>query len=114
MNGFGVMIPLFFFYQRVNILIIPPVYIHINLVATRVHSSGFVCTDTATKQVTVLDQIPAQINVAPGRFCAPYTLNVNAGNISGFSQVEWIIYDSSTAQGEFHLSMVYRQHMYIM
>ena len=49
----------------------------ISLVAKKVHPSGFICTDTISRQITVVDKIPAQIIVAPGKFCAPYTLNVN-------------------------------------
>lgn len=84
----------------------------VQLVAIRVHPSGFICTDTATQQITVLDKILAQINVAPGRLCAPYTLNVNAGNISGFSEVKWVVYDSSTVQGEFHSTGLSATYVY--
>ena len=73
----------------------PGVYT-ITLVAKRVNPSGFICTDTIRKEITVVDKVPAQITVDPGKRCAPYTLNVNAGNISGYSLVEWMIYDSSS------------------
>ncbi len=84
----------------------------IALVAKRVHPSGFVCTDTVRKHVTVVDKIPAQITVDPGKRCAPYTLNVNAGSISGYDIVEWVIYDSSTSQGEFHFNGLSASHIY--
>ncbi len=89
----------------------PGVY-NISLIAKRVHSAGFICYDTATQQVTVVDKIPANINVGPNKFCAPYTLNVNAGNISGYSLIEWMIYDSSSSQGEFHLTGASASHIY--
>jgi PKD repeat protein len=84
----------------------------IRLVATRVHPSGFTCTDTATKQVTVLDKIPAKINVGPGRMCEPYMLNVDAGNITNYKLIEWVIYDSSSAQKEFRLTGLTASHLY--
>jgi hypothetical protein len=82
------------------------------LIAKKVHSSGFVCTDTMTKQVTVVDRVHAQIVVGPGKFCAPYTLNVNVGALSGYSLIQWVIYDSSTAQQEFHLNGPAATHVY--
>ncbi|MEI9943771.1 MAG: PKD domain-containing protein [Chitinophagaceae bacterium] len=84
----------------------------IRLVATRVHSGGFTCTDTAYKPITVVNKIPAQITVAPGKFCEPYTLNVNAGNISGYNKIEWVIYDSSTVQGQFTVTGTSATHIY--
>lgn len=84
----------------------------ITLIAKNVHSSGFICYDTTTRNVVVMDKIPAQIVVAPGRPCVPYTLNVNAGNISGYSAIKWVIYDSSTAQDEFHLNGPSATHVY--
>ncbi|MEI9911015.1 MAG: PKD domain-containing protein [Bacteroidota bacterium] len=89
----------------------PGVYTII-LVAKRVNPSGFICTDTIRKEITVVDKIPAQITVDPGKHCAPYTLNVNAGNISGYSLVEWVIYDSSSTAGEFHLTGLSASHVY--
>ena len=85
---------------------------NITLVAKKVHPAGFICSDTIIKQITVVDKIPAQITVGPGKFCAPYTLNVNAGNISGYSLIEWVIYDSSASQGEFHLTGPAASHVY--
>jgi PKD repeat protein len=85
---------------------------NIMLVAKKVHSSGFICSDTIIKQITVVDKIPARIIVGPEKLCAPYTLNVNADNISGYSLIEWVIYDSSTAQGEFHLTGPTASHVY--
>ena len=87
---------------------------NISLITQRTDVSGFVCTDTIVKQVDVIDRIPAQINVSPGSPCVPYTLQVDAGNVAGASLVEWIIYDSSTAPGEFRFtgqtaSYVYNQ-----
>mgnify|MGYP003042820817 CR=1 FL=1 len=85
----------------------------IRLVAQRVHTSGFVCTDTATKQVTVVSKVPAQINVAPGKACAPYTLKVDAVNTTGAALIEWVVYDSSsTAQKEFHTQGSFASHVY--
>jgi PKD repeat protein len=84
----------------------------IRLIANKVHTSGFICSDTITRQITVVDKIPAQIVVAPGKTCAPYMLNVTAGNIVGYSLVEWTIYDSSSSQGEFHLNGLSATHVY--
>ncbi|MBL7738767.1 MAG: PKD domain-containing protein [Chitinophagaceae bacterium] len=84
----------------------------ITLIAKKVHSSGFICYDTTTHNITVVDKIPAQIVVAPGNTCAPYTLNVNAGNITGYHSVNWVVYDSSTSQGEFHLAGPSATHVY--
>ncbi len=77
---------------------------NIKLIAQSVHSSGFVCTDTVVKQVKVVNKIPAQINVAPGNTCVPYTLKADAVNTVGASLIEWVIYDSSAAQKEFHFN----------
>jgi PKD repeat protein len=85
---------------------------NIMLVAKMVHSSGFICYDTTYRQVIVVDKIPATINIGAGKLCAPYTLSVNAGSISGYSLVEWVIYDSSAAQGEFHLTGITASHIY--
>lgn len=82
------------------------------LVAQRVHSAGFVCTDTFIKQVTIKNKIPAQIKVEPGRACLPYTLKVNAENITGASLVEWTIYDSSTVEGKFRVNGASATHVY--
>jgi hypothetical protein len=82
------------------------------LIAKKVHQAGFVCSDTMIKQVTVVNVIPAQINFDPGKFCAPYTLRVNVGNITGYDRIEWVIYDSSSPQGEFHLNSPVASHVY--
>ncbi len=74
---------------------------NIMLVAQRVHSSGYVCTDTITKQLTVADKIPSKIKVEPGKTCLPYTLRVSAENSSNATLIEWMISDSSTTQKEF-------------
>ena len=85
----------------------------VRLVAQRVHTSGFVCTDTITKQITVVSRISAQINVAPGKTCVPYTLKVDAVNPVGASLIEWVIYDSSrTTQKEFHTQGSFASHVY--
>ncbi|MBC7948134.1 MAG: PKD domain-containing protein [Chitinophagaceae bacterium] len=84
----------------------------IKLIAKKVHSSGFICYDTTSRQITVVNKLPAQISIQPGKLCAPYTLNVNAGYISGYSSIKWVIYDSSTSQGEFHLSGLSATHVY--
>jgi PKD repeat protein len=85
---------------------------NIMLVAKKVHPSGFICSDTIIKQITVVDKVPARITVGPGKTCAPYTLNVNAGYISGYDLIEWVIYDSSSLQGEFHLTGPTASHVY--
>jgi hypothetical protein len=84
----------------------------ITLVAKRVNPAGFVCTDTTRKPITVVDMIPAQINVAPGKRCVPYTLNVNAGSISGYDLVEWVIYDNSSPPGVFHFTGLTASYIY--
>lgn len=84
----------------------------ITLIAKKVDPSGFICYDTASHVITVVNKIPAQITVAPGKPCAPYTLSVNAGNISGYSLIKWVIYDSSSAQQEFHLTGPSAMHVY--
>lgn len=84
----------------------------ITLIAKKVQTAGFICYDTITHNVTVVDKIPAQIIVAPGKPCAPYTLNVNAGNITGYSLVKWVVYDSSTTQGIFELTGPAATHVY--
>lgn len=84
----------------------------ITLVAQKVQSSGFICSDTVTREIIVVDKIPAQIITNADKFCAPYTLNVSAGNITGYDYIEWVIYDSSTAQGEFHLQGSSATHVY--
>jgi PKD repeat protein len=85
---------------------------NIMLVAKKVNPSGLTCTDTISKVVTVVNKIPAQITVAPGKSCAPYTLNVNAGTISGYSLIKWIVYDSSTSQGQFEVTGMSATHIY--
>jgi hypothetical protein len=90
---------------------IPGIY-RITLVAKKVNPSGFICTDTTWRDITVVDKIPAQITVAPGKPCAPYTLNVSAGNISGYSLIKWVIYDSSTSQDVFYLNGPTATHVY--
>ena len=85
---------------------------NIKLVAQMVHPSGFVCTDTLVKQVTVINKIPARINVDPGKNCVPYTLKVNAANTAGASLIEWVVYDSSAAEKEFHLNGPTASHVY--
>ena len=84
----------------------------ISLVAKRVNPSGFVCTDTIRSQVTVIDKIPAQITVASGGRCIPYNLNVNAGNISGYQLVEWVISDSNTPPGTFYFTGLSASHVF--
>jgi PKD repeat protein len=89
----------------------PGIY-EIMLVAKKVNPGGLVCTDTLRRLATVVDKLPAQINVAPGTHCAPYTLQVNAGNISGFSLIKWVVYDSSTSQGQFESTGLSTSHVY--
>jgi PKD repeat protein len=84
----------------------------IALIAKAVNSAGFTCTDTLRKQITVVDKIPAQITIDPGKRCAPYTLNVNAGNIMGYDSIDWYIYDNSTSQGVFHFTNLSASHIY--
>lgn len=82
------------------------------LVAKKVHTAGYVCYDTSYRQVHVVDKIPAQIGIAPGSFCAPYTLRTDAGNLSGYQSVEWIFFDSAAAPGQFHLTGLTASHVY--
>lgn len=84
----------------------------IKLVASRTDVSGFVCRDTLSKQVEVINKIPAQINVGPESKCVPYTLNVNAVNAADASLIEWVIYDSSSAPGEFNATGQSASHIY--
>jgi PKD repeat protein len=84
----------------------------IMLVAKKVQPAGFVCYDTTYHAVSIVDRIPALITVNPAKPCAPYNLQVSAGNISGYSAVDWTIYDSSTAQGVFHLSGPSASHVF--
>jgi hypothetical protein len=84
----------------------------IPLVTRRVDVSGFVCADTIIKQVEVVNKIPAQINVSPGSRCVPYILQANAGDVTGASLVEWVIYDSSAAPGEFYATGSSASHVY--
>ena len=81
------------------------------LVAQRVNTAGFVCTDTSMKQVVVTNKIPARINVEPGRACVPYTLRLNAENATGAELVEWTIYDNSTTQKEFKVNGATATHV---
>jgi PKD repeat protein len=85
---------------------------NVMLVAQRVHSSGFVCTDTVVKQVLIKDKTPAQITVDPGKTCLPYTLRVNAENVAGASLVEWTVYDSSATEGKFRVDGLTATHVY--
>jgi hypothetical protein len=39
-------------------------------------------------------------------------LNVSSANISEYSLIEWVVYDSSAAQGEFHLTGPSASHVY--
>jgi len=85
---------------------------NITLVTQRTDVSGFVCTDTIVKSVEVINKIPAQITVAPGSNCAPYTLQANAVNTTGATLVEWIIYDSSAVPNEIHVTGVTATHVF--
>jgi PKD repeat protein len=82
------------------------------LVAQRVNTAGFVCTDTSMKQVVVTNKIPARINVEPGRACVPYSLRLNAENATGAELIEWTIYDNSTTQKEFKINGATATHVY--
>jgi len=84
----------------------------VSLVSRRVDISGFVCADTTTKQVEVINKIAAQIIVPPGSKCVPYTLQADAGDVTGASLVEWVIYDSSAAPGEFPATGPSATHVY--
>lgn len=85
---------------------------NVMLVAQRVHTSGFVCTDTITRQVLIKDKIPAQIKVEPGSTCLPYSLRVSAENVDDASLVQWTIYDSSTTEGKFRTDGLSATHVY--
>jgi PKD repeat protein len=84
----------------------------IRLVSRRTDVSGFVCYDTATRTVEVINQVPAQINVGTEKKCVPYLLNVDAINAAGATLVEWTIYDSSAAPGEFNSSGLTASHIF--
>ena len=85
---------------------------NLSLIASRVDATGFACNDTMTKQVEVINKIPAQINVGTDKKCVPYILKADAGNVTGASLVEWIIYDSSAAPGEFPATGPTATHVY--
>jgi PKD repeat protein len=85
---------------------------NISLVTRRVDVTGSVCADTMIKQVEVVNKIAAQISVSPGSNCVPYTLQANAGDVTGASLVEWVIYDSSAAPGEFQSTGPSASHVY--
>ncbi|RYZ47906.1 MAG: PKD domain-containing protein, partial [Sphingobacteriales bacterium] len=85
----------------------------IRLMAQRVHTAGFACTDTLSKQIKVVKMVPASIIVAPGKACVPYTLKVEAGEAANAAKLEWTIYDSSsTTQKEFHIEGNAASHVY--
>ncbi len=84
----------------------------IRLIARRVDVSGFVCTNTVIKQVEVINKIAAQINVGTEKKCVPYLLKVDAVNAVSASLIEWTIYDSSAAPGEFHSTGLSATHVY--
>ena len=75
------------------------------LVARRINNFGTACTDTsAPMQVTVVDRIPAIIDVSPATNpCVPYAIMVSAANAASAAQVDWYFYDSHTAPGIFHI-----------
>lgn len=99
------------FLQGQHIYQSPGTY-EIMLVETRVHPSGFSCTDTARRMIEVVQKIPAQIQVEPGSLCSPYHLSVNAGSISGYQSISWVIKDSSTSQGVFHFNGPSASHIF--
>ncbi|MEO8768903.1 MAG: PKD domain-containing protein [Ferruginibacter sp.] len=78
----------------------------IRLVVRKLNVFGVACTDTsAPVQVTVVDRIPAVIDIVPGNnACVPYTINVSANGAAAAAQVDWYFYDSNTAPGIFHVS----------
>ncbi|MEP7164274.1 MAG: PKD domain-containing protein [Ferruginibacter sp.] len=78
----------------------------VKLVARKLNAFGIACTDTsAAVQVTVVDRIPALIDISPATNpCAPYTITVSAANAAAAAQVDWYFYDSNTAPGIFHVS----------
>ncbi len=84
----------------------------VKLVAQSVNPSGFVCSDSLTQQVKVIDKIAAQINVAPAKTCTPYLLNVEAINAGNATLVEWLIYDSSAIQKEIQVTGSSASHVY--
>ncbi|MFT3822281.1 MAG: PKD domain-containing protein [Chitinophagaceae bacterium] len=73
----------------------------IKLVAKSVNNFGVACTDTSSRQVTVIDRIIPQINVGGEQKCAPFTLRVSAGNAATAQMVQWTFYDNSQAAGFF-------------
>jgi PKD repeat protein len=84
----------------------------IMLVAQRVHTSGYICTDTSIKKVRIADKIPAKINIEPGKACLPYTLKVSAENATTASHIEWMIRDSSTAEKDFFTDGATASHVF--
>lgn len=84
----------------------------VTLITRRLDASGFVCYDTLSKPVAVISKITAQLNVGPERKCVPYVLNVNAANATGAELIEWTMYDSSAAPGEFHATGASASHVY--
>ena len=85
---------------------------NVMLVAQRVNTAGFVCTDTTMKQVVVMNKIPASIYAEPGRSCVPYTLRLTAENAAAADLIEWTISDSSTTQKEFRINGPAATHVY--
>ncbi|MBL7728543.1 MAG: PKD domain-containing protein, partial [Dinghuibacter sp.] len=84
-----------------HIYTIPGTY-NIRLVAKRINNFGLVCTDTSAAQpVTVLANIPAIINITSlPKFCAPYTLNVEAQGAAGATIARWTFFDPNAPGGQ--------------
>ncbi len=83
----------------------------ITLIAKKLELTS-VCVDSTKKTVTVVDKIPAIINVAPGKRCVPYNLQVSAVNATGASLVEWKIFDAAIPPGIFYSTGISASHVY--
>lgn len=84
----------------------------VKLVAKSVNNFGVACTDTVSRQVTVIDKIPPEIVVGPDKPCVPYTLRVNAGGAANAQSAQWTFYDQSRAPGTFQASGLQASYVY--
>jgi PKD repeat protein len=68
------------------------------MVASKTHTSGFACTDTARRTITILQKIAPRIDAANNKHCAPFTYTATAGGASSASLVEWFVSPVSNPQ----------------
>jgi PKD repeat protein len=85
---------------------------NIKLVANKVNPNGFTCTDTIVKQVNVINKTLAQINVAPGKPCVPYALNLSSGAVPSYCTVQWVIYDNNSTPAVTMSAGLTASHLY--